>query len=690
MSHIEPINFRLSGLWHGGDYNPEQWPPNVWDEDVRLMKEARCRVATLGVFSWSKLEPAEGRFEFGWLDEVISRLEAADRYFILATPSAAPPAWMARAYPEILRTGPDRVRRRHGNRVNYSLWSPVYREKTRTIARELARRYGQHPRLLAWHVSNEYGGDDYGPHTITAFRQWLREKYETLDALNAAYWTAFWSHVYTDWEEIDAPGEPYAESSIHGLTLDWRRFITDSTLDFMLNEAAPLREFSPDVPVTTNFMGTYPGLDYRRFTPHIDFSCWDSYPAFAGPLEDTSTWLSVAFKHDLTRCLSPNGRWAMMECSPSSSNWYRAMSLKRPGMHRFEVLQAIAHGADGALYFQWRQSRGCQEQHHGAVVNHGTTTNGRVFQEVRGVGIELDSLADLAGAEVVADVALVYDWTSRWALEASCGPTLGNKGYEATCQAHYRAFWEAGIAVDIVGQDADLSRYRVVVAPMAYSLSPGFAERVKEFVRGGGFFVATYLSGWTDQNGLIFEKGYLGPLREVLGIWSEETDALLPGRVNEVRVSGLGIDGAFEAVEFCELIHLAGAQCLGEYQEDFYAGRPAVTVNALGRGRAFYVASRNEQAFTSAFLQAVAREAGVLPLVADLPAGVTVQRRVGASQEWLFFMNASPIGQVVSTPDWGSIQLPPWAVEIRSRARTCEDAHAERVARSVSPSRSGL
>lgn len=264
------LNPRLPAIWHGGDYNPEQWPEEVWDEDTRLMQTAHFRVATLGVFSWAKLEPSEGKYEFGWLDDVTERLSAADRYFILATPSAAAPAWMSHRYPETLRTGPDRIRRLHGNRVNYNLGSSLYREKVRSVARKLAERYGDHPRLLAWHVSNEYGGADYSAETLNQFRKWLRNRYGTLDALNAAYWTTFWSHSYSDWDEIDAPGAPYGESSIHGLTVDWQRFVTDQTVEFMLNETAILRELSPHVPVTTNFMGTYPGLNYRRFGPHLD------------------------------------------------------------------------------------------------------------------------------------------------------------------------------------------------------------------------------------------------------------------------------------------------------------------------------------------------------------------------------------------------------------------------------------
>jgi beta-galactosidase len=658
------LNPRFPQLWHGGDYNPEQWPESIWDDDVRLMQASRFHVATLGIFSWARLEPEEGRFEFGWMDDVIERLTSGDRWFILATPSAAPPAWLSRKYPETLRTGADGVRRRHGNRVNYNLGSDVYREKTREIARRLAERYGKHPRLLGWHLSNEYGGEDYGPESAAAFREWLREKFGTLDALNAAYWTSFWSHTYSDWEEIDPPGEPHGETSIQGLTVDWMRFVTDQTVDFMLNEAAPLRELSPGVPVTTNMMGTYPGLNYRKFAPHLDFTCWDSYPAFKGGLRETQIWANAAFKHDLTRCLNPDGKWMLMECTPSSGNWYPYMALKPPGMHRFEALQAVAHGADGVQYFQWRQSRGSQEQLHGAVVGHAGGEDTRVFKDVRQVGIELEELHEVTGSKVVAEVAVIYDWEVRWSIDAASGPIRGNKGYEETAVEHYRAFWQVGMPVDVIGMDDELDKYKVVVAPMAYSIRPGFADRVARFVQNGGTFVTTYLTGWVDENSLVFEGGFLSPLKNVLGVWSEELDVLYP---EQKRVCEFAGDYRYQASDFCELVHLTTAKAIATYDDGFYAGRPSITLNQFGKGRAYYVASRNEPAFNDGFLTTVARESGVTRLAIPLTTGVSIQRRVGEKGDFLFFLNANDHPAKVSTTDWGEIELPAWGAMVKRR-----------------------
>ncbi|MBC8066020.1 MAG: beta-galactosidase, partial [Chlorobia bacterium] len=418
------LNPRFKSLWYGGDYSPEQWPSDVWAQDVALMREAHFHVATMGMFAWSKLEPSEGRYDFDWLDEVVEKLTAGDRWFILGTPSAAPPAWLSKKYPGTLRTGPDQVRRGHGNRVNFSLGSAIYREKTRAISQELAERYGSHPRLLAWHMSNEYNGEDFGPESIVQFRAWLKRKFSgDLDALNHAYWSAFWSHTFTDWDEIDPPGPPYGETAIQGLTVDWMRFVTDQTVDFMLNEAAPLRQISPKVPITTNLMGTYWGLDYRKFAEHIDFVSWDSYPAPVDHLDNPETWFNVGFRHDLMRSLKPDVPWLLMEYTPSSANWYDIMQLKRPGVHRFESLHALAHGADGLQYFQWRQSRGGQEQFHGGVVGHSGTNDTRVFKEVQEVGERLTSLCHLAGSTTQSEIALIFDWENRWALDAACGPT---------------------------------------------------------------------------------------------------------------------------------------------------------------------------------------------------------------------------------------------------------------------------
>jgi beta-galactosidase len=639
-----PVSPKCPHFLHGGDYNPDQWlrTPEVWDEDMRMMRLAGCNVASVGIFSWTQLEPAEGRYTFGWLDTIMDKLAAAGAWAVLATPSAAQPAWMSRKYPDILRMGADRVRRRHGNRVNFCLTSPAYRAKCREIARRLAERYRDHPALLVWHMSNEYGGDCHCPLCQGAFREWLKAKYGSLDALNDAWWTGFWSHTFTDWEQIESPG-PRGEGSMMGLILDWNRFVTDQTVSFMVNEAAPLRELTPDVPITTNMMGTYGGLNYRRFIPHLDVMSWDNYPFYHDRPEDWKLAARVSFVHDMYRAFKSGKPFMLMESTPSAANWWPVMKLKRPGLHQLTSLQAVAHGADTVMYFQWRAGRGGAEKFHGAVVTHNGDEHTRVFGEVAELGVLLKRLDPVIGTTVRPQVAVVWDWENDWAIGAAQGPRHEKRHYTETCQDHYRPFWQAGVPVDVIGMDDDFSGYRLLVAPMLYMVRPGVAERIESFVARGGTFVTTYWSGIVDENDRCFTGGFPGPLRKVLGIRSEELDALYDDEANRVvpcRKGRAGLSGRYEARLFCDLIHAEGAEVLARYGDDFYAGRPVLTVNRFDEGRAFYVASRNDDRFHrdfSGWLMTDLKLPRVIP--SRLPEGVTAQTRTDGRRTFVFLLN---------------------------------------------------
>lgn len=650
MSQQNPTT-RFGRILHGGDYNPEQWPRGVWAEDMRLMDMAHVNATTIGVFSWVSLEPEEGVFQFDWLDDVMDMLHRHGKLAVLATPSAAMPAWFAEKYPEARRTGPDRVRKLHNNRVNHCWTSPVFRAATKAMAHRLAERYKDHPALAMWHVSNEYGGECYCDLCESAFREWLKVKFDDdLDKLNAAYWTKFWSHTYTDWSQIHAPGLPYGETAIHGLDLDWKRFTSDQTVSFFLNESEPIRKLTPDVPVTTNMMGTYPGIDYWKLAPHVDIISWDSYPGFTdGPLS-VADWIGVAFSHDLNRTLKKQP-FMLIECTPSSSNWYNVMQLKRPGMHRMEGLQAIAHGSDAVMYFQWRQSRGSQEKFHGGVVQHDGSSQARVFREVADLGETLANLGSIVGATVTADVALVYDWENAWAVEGACGPKLGGMGYKGAILDHYRPFWECGVPVDIIDSDQAFKPYRLVVAPMLYMLKPGVADRIAQFVESGGVFVATYWTGVADENDLALLGGWPGDLRHVFGVRSEEIDPLFEGHTVRLRAkegNSLGLSGAFHAHGLCQLLTTDGAETLAEYTSEFYAHTPCLTRNLFGEGEAFFVASRNEQSLTNQFLKLLLKRIGIKPVLkAELPDGVTAQQRTNGQEDFIFVINCNAEPQTV-------------------------------------------
>jgi len=667
MSRYPTIGGRASGLLHGGDYFPEQWlhEPTVLEEDLRLMRLARCNVVSVGMFAWSTMEPEEGRFCFEWLDRLMDRFAEEGINVCLATPTGARPAWMSHRYPEVLRVGPDRRRNLHGFRHNHCYTSPTYREKAVTINGLIAERYGRHPALLVWHVSNEYGGECHCELCQEAFRSWLRRRYQDdLGVLNAAWWTSFWSHSYSDWRQVESPA-PHGEMHLPALHLDWKRFVTAQTADFMRVETAPLRDRAPAVPITTNMMGTYGGLDYWKLAPCMDIASWTSYPCWhgKGPVfderfpwdpqgRDWMTAAATAFTHDLMRSLKAGRPFLLMESSPTFSSWHAVWKLKRPGMHALSSLLAVAYGADSVQYFQWRKNRGGMEKFHGAVVDHDGSRNTRVFEDVAGLGRLLEALAGVAGTVTLAQAAIVFDWENRWALEcSSLAPLAGAGSYEDACLRHYRAFWSMGVPTDVIDGEQDFSRYRLLVAPMLAMVRPGVAERLEQFVRAGGVLVTTYATGLVNENDLCFPGGVPGPLRSLLGIWIEESDGLYPGERNRLvmeRGNRLGLHGTYMVIRRCDLIRVESAEVLGFYGEDFYNGRPALTMNEFGRGSALFIGADVEDRFHTGLYRALA---GMLDLPSatggTLPEGVGARIRTDGSTDYLFVLNFTNMRKTV-------------------------------------------
>ena len=647
MKKEEPIIKNFPYLLHGGDYNPDQWldTPEIIDQDMRLMPLARCNAMSVGIFSWAQLEPEEGVYDFQFLDDIFDRLHRIGVKVILATPSGARPAWMSQKHPEVLRVNADRTKNLHGFRHNHCYTSPYYRQKTRQINALLAERYKDHPALALWHVSNEFGGECHCQLCRTAFREWLKEKYHhDLKELNHAYWAAFWSHTYTDWEQIEPPS-PLGETQVHGLNLDWKRFVTHQTMDFIKNETEPLKRITPHIPVTTNFMGKYEGLDYFKMKDVVDVISWDNYPRWHVQ-DDIAVAQEAAFHHDLNRSLKKKP-FLLMESTPSLVNWWELNRPKKPGMHMLSSLQAVAHGSDSVLYFQWRKSRGSSEKLHGAVVDHCGHEHTRVFREVAEVGRRLEQLHQVVGAATQSRAALVFDWENRWAIDDLQGMGKHTKKYCETVQAHYNQFWQSGINVDIIDSGGISEEYKLIIAPMLYMIKPGVTEKMKQFVRSGGTLVLTYASGWADEHDLCFLGGFPGgALKEVFGIWAEELDALRPDEKNQIKTA----DGkSYDAVDYCELLHDQGAEVLGRYQKDFYAGMAALTCHDYGKGKAYYIGFRDTGSFLKDFYAELFRQCGITGEVpGPLPLGVTAHTRQDGENLYLFLENYTTEEKVVT------------------------------------------
>ncbi|HKT02075.1 MAG TPA: beta-galactosidase [Rugosimonospora sp.] len=618
----------------GGDYNPEQWPEDVWQRDDELFDAAGIDTLTLGVFDWALLQPGPDVYDFRLLDRIVDRAATAGRGICLATGTGALPPWLARAHPEVNRTDFEGRRHRYGQRHNACPNSPVFRRLSAELARRVARRYGGNPAVIAWHVGNEYGGACYCDLCAAGFRAWLRSRYSTVDRLNAAWYTTFWSHRFTAWEEIEAPSALTEHwrgpdhTAFQGITLDYLRFMSDAMLANFVDEKAAIRESSP-LPVTTNFMGMYRPIDYHRWAPHLDFASWDNYPP-----DDTSQ-ARMALTHDLMRGLKDGQPFWLMEQTPSVTASRDVNPLKRPGVMRLWSWQAVAHGADAVLFFQMRASRGACEKYHGAVISHTGRSDTRVFQEVAALGAELRRLGGATlGARTPARVALLFDWDSWWALELSDGPSRLVR-YQQVVLAYHRALWDAGVDVDAVPVTADLSGYDVVVAPALHLVKGDLAARLEQVARRGGSVLATYLSGRLDEDGNAFLADVPGPLGPLLGVRVDEWDARESTVVNPVLLGGREVAARL----VFELVIPAGAEVLGTYQADFYAGTAAVTRHEFGAGYGWYVGTDLDAEGVSWVVRQVLDRHGLTGPYPDVPDLETAARVAPDGTRLLFLLN---------------------------------------------------
>ena len=658
-------------IWFGGDYNPEQWDEPAWAEDDALMRAARVNTATVGVFSWARLEPEEGRYDFGWLDATLDRLAAHDVRVILATPTASPPPWFTLAYPDAMPVTRDGVRLTHGSRDTYCAAAPSYRAAARRMAATLAARYGRHPAVALWHVHNEYGTVCWCEHAALAFRNWLQKRYgadaDGLAQLNETWGTAFWGQCYSAWPQVQPPRATQWRGN-PGQLLDFRRFWSDELLAAYCEQRDKIRAAAPGVPVTTNLMlPDYQIIDPWAWCREVDVVAVDHYLSSTGP----DGHADIAFAADRARSWAGGRPWLLMEQATRLVYADGRVLSRPPGRMLRDSLGYVARGSDSVLFFQWRASRAGAEMWHSAMLPHAGPDTA-AFREVAALGAAVRRLGEVAGSMVTAQAAVLLDADSWWALDSQ-GLRGADLRYLDAVRRDHAALWRAGLVCDVAHPEADLSGYRLLLAPALYLLTDAGAESLGRFVADGGVLVVSFGSGLVDQAAQVRLGGYPGALRDLLGVRVEEFFPV--GEENPIPLT----NGAVGRI-WSELMTVTSAQVVASYAAGPLAGRPALTRNDVGRGSAWYLSTELDDAAHDQVIAAALAAAGLAPEVPGLPAGVAaVRRRADGGRSWLFLLNHTTEPAVVpaagmellsGTEVVGSVQLPPGGVAvIRERSR---------------------
>lgn len=646
---------------YGGDYCPEQWDESVWREDVRIMRHYGVNTVTINVHNWVINQPAEGVYDYASLDKVVKTVSDAGLRIIMGTGTTAVPNWMGKKYPDMILTDIHGIKHTTGTREVYCPNSPDYRREVQAAVEHLAEHYQDQKNIVLWHMANEVGLVCYCPQCAKAYRDYLRRKFGSLDELNRAWSTSQWGHTYTAWEEIDPPmtateyGENFNDivgNNFHFRpteAIEYLRFFSESLRECYELEAAAIRKYIPDAQVTNNFQ--FRTLDYRRVCAASSVIAYDSYPSRRDHPAKSALY------YDICRGLQTPGKpFMLMEMSPNQASWERVAALKRPGEVTRVALQGLAHGADSALYFQIRRSPSGFEKFHGAMIDHVGHEHTRIGAELTQLGKKLEALyPHLGGTRVRAKAAVIMDFDNQFGVEIPCSIQKG-MDYRGEVEHYYRYFNEHNIPVDVLPASGSLSGYGLVVAPMLYMLDQHFADEIRRFVSGGGIFISTYYSGIVDLNDIVHPGGYPGALRDICGIWVEETDALSSEEKNTVRTEGPLGEKEFSCGFMCDIIHLQGATSLGKYTSDFYAGTPCLCENRLGAGRAIYLGSKLDRSGVAAVLDygcSLAGITGVLPPVAGIEACI----RESQDHRLLFLISSAPEKKTVDLPrgEWTAI-----------------------------------
>jgi beta-galactosidase len=632
----------------GVDYYPEHWPEERWKTDAQGMVEAGFNLVRLAEFAWVKMEPQPGVFDLAWLDRAIEIFHKQGISVILGTPTASPPAWLANKTPEVLRVFEDGHRAAFGMRRINCPSHPRYRERSRIITRAMAGHFADNPAVIGWQTDNEFGDRCFCENCHKEFQAWLKQRYTSIDTLNECYGTIFWSQAYADWSDIPLPLTTNSARPNPSLALDYRRFMSDTWLDFQQEQIDILRAECPSHFITHDMMGFgYDCLNYFDIAESLDFVSWNNYP-YGYWHREKSAPAFTALSHDAMRGLNQKNFW-VMEQQAGPSGWQIVGKTPRPGLLRLWAYQSIAHGADGVVFFRWRTARfGAEQYWHGLLEHDGRA--GRRYNEIKQMGAELKQVgAKIFGAQTRAKVAILQSYDARFAFQVQ-----GNSdtfGYENHIYQIYSALWKHNISVDVISPTVNLSGYDLVIAPALHVLTDKLAAHLQEYVRAGGTLVVTPRTGVKDNTNVVVNQPLPGLLADMCGVIVAEYDALTYESAQSIAFEIGPLVGQVIPVQtWCDILEPRGAQVLARYANDYYAGEPSVTSNLFGKGQAIYLGAFGDVSFYEAIFGWLLQEKGITaPL--QVPAGVQVCERWQVNQPIRFILNFNATPQTIHLPE---------------------------------------
>jgi beta-galactosidase len=620
----------------GVDYYPEHWPEQRWEIDARLMQEAGFNTVRLAEFAWTKLEPREGHFDFVWLDRAIEILYRHNISIVLGTPTASPPAWLVQQAPDILRVRDDGLRVHFGSRRINCPCHPIYRRYSRNITTAMANHFAGHPAVIGWQIDNEFGDRCYCPICRNEFHHWLQKRYHQLEVLNERWGTSFWNQIYSDWCQIPLPFSTLGSPPNPSLALDFRRFVSDAYISFQQEQIDTLRALCPKHFITHDMMGFgYDGINYFDLARSLDFVSWNNYP-FGIWHGQAYTPSLPALNHDAMRGIKKENFWVMEE-QAGPSGWGTLSVTPRPGDLRLWAYQALAHGADGIIFFRWRTARhGAEQYWHGLLEHDGRA--GRRYHEIKQMGAEVKRIGGIIkGSKYKSKVAILNSYDSRFAFQVQ--GNSDNFHYEKHITQIYVPIWKHNIGIDVISATGDLSQYEILISPSLHILSEETANSLCSFVRAGGTLVVTPRSGVKDESNVVVNQPLPGLLADVCGVFIEEYDAISSEVSQGIVFESTSLAGQRFPVEiWCDLLVPTTAEVLARYEQDYYAGKPAITRNRFGKGQAIYLGTFGTEVFYEALLGWLFQEKGIKNPI-ETPPNVEMTGRWKDEECFIFLIN---------------------------------------------------